>query len=115
VVLEIVVGISPLLGLVGTVHGLITLFRDLGQAGLGDNTVVAKGIAIALNTTLMGLLIAIPSLVTWSYYSKKVESFGVEMESLLDDFLRRQYSQSGQPDTNSPASAPGQNRQSHRS
>ena len=56
VVLEIVVGIAPLLGLVGTIHGLITLFGDLGRTGLADNSVLAKGIAIALNTTLMGLL-----------------------------------------------------------
>ena len=91
VVLEVVVGISPLLGLVGTLHGLITLFGDLGRSGLADNSVLAKGIAIALNTTLMGLLIAIPSLVFWSYFTKKVETLGVEMETQLEDFLRHQY------------------------
>jgi len=91
VVLEVVVGIAPLLGLVGTLHGLITLFGDLGRLGLADNSVLAKGIAIALNTTLTGLLIAIPTLVAWSYYTKKVESLAVEMETLLDEFLRRQY------------------------
>jgi len=95
VVLEIVVGIAPLLGLVGTIHGLITLFGDLSKSGLADNTVLAKGIAIALNTTLMGLLIAIPSLVAWSYYNKKVEALSVEMETLLEDFLRRQYRRKG--------------------
>lgn len=93
VVLEVIVGIAPLLGLVGTLHGLITLFGDLGKTGLADNSVLAKGIAIALNTTLMGLLIAIPTVVAWSYFTKKVESLAVEMETLLDDFLRRQYRQ----------------------
>jgi len=91
VVLEVIVRIAPLLGLVGTLHGLITLFGDLGRTGLTDNAVMARGIAIALNTTLMGLLIAIPTLIAWSYFTKKVESLGVEMETLLDDFLRRQY------------------------
>ncbi|MGC8990528.1 MAG: MotA/TolQ/ExbB proton channel family protein [Verrucomicrobiia bacterium] len=91
VVLEVIVGIAPLLGLVGTIHGLITLFGDIGRTGLTDNAVVARGIAIALNTTLTGLLIAIPTLIAWSYYTKKVESMAVEMETLLDDFLRRQY------------------------
>ena len=91
VVLEIVVGIAPLLGLVGTIHGLITLFGDLGNLGLGDNAGLAKGIAIALNTTLMGLLIAIPSLIAWSYYNKKVEMLAVEMETLCHEFLRRNY------------------------
>ena len=91
VVLEVVVGVAPLLGLVGTIHGLITLFGDLGSVGLGDNAALARGIAIALNTTLAGLLIAIPSLVAWSYYTRKVETFAVEMETLCDEFLRRQY------------------------
>lgn len=91
VVLEIVVGIAPLLGLVGTIHGLITLFGDLGRVGLGDSTVVAKGIAIALNTTLMGLLTAIPSLIAWSYYQKKVETLAVEMETICDEFLQKFY------------------------
>jgi biopolymer transport protein ExbB len=91
VILEIIVGIAPLLGLVGTIHGLITLFGDLARAGMNDNTIVAKGIAIALNTTLTGLLIAIPSLIAWSYYNKKVETLAVEMERMLDEFLRRIY------------------------
>jgi biopolymer transport protein ExbB len=86
-----VTGIAPLLGLVGTIHGLITLFGDIGRTGLSDHSALARGIAIALNTTLMGLLIAIPSLVAWSYLTKRVESLAVEMETLLDDFLRRQY------------------------
>ncbi|MBI3414383.1 MAG: MotA/TolQ/ExbB proton channel family protein [Verrucomicrobia bacterium] len=91
VVLEIVVGIAPLLGLVGTIHGLITLFGDLAHLGTGDNTALAKGIAIALNTTLTGLLIAIPSLIAWSYYNKKVEMLAVEIETICDDVLRRFY------------------------
>jgi biopolymer transport protein ExbB len=86
-----VVGIAPLLGLVGTIHGLITLFADLGRVGVSDNTVLAKGIAIALNTTLAGLLIAIPSLVAWSYFNKKVQVLAIEMETLCDEFLRRFY------------------------
>lgn len=91
VVLEIVVGIAPLLGLVGAIYGLITLFSGLGQGGLMDNSRLAKGISEALNTTLTGLLIAIPSLIAWSYFNKKVETLAVEMEMLCDKFLRRQY------------------------
>lgn len=92
VVLEIVTGIAPLLGLVGTVYGLILLFTGLGQQALtGDNSVFAAGIALALRATLMGLLVAIPSVVAWSYFSKKVENLAVEMETLCDEFLQRQY------------------------
>jgi biopolymer transport protein ExbB len=103
VVLEIVVGIGPLMGLVGTVHGLIRLFGELGAAGLTDNTRLAAGISIALNTTLMGLVVAIPALVAWSYYSKKVEVLAIEMEALMDKFLRQQYRQQSQPVTATPA------------
>lgn len=91
VILEIIVGIAPLTGLVGTLHGLISLFATLGSVGVSDNAALAKGISIALNTTLLGLIVAIPALIAWSYYNKKVETLSVEMESLVDRFLRTQY------------------------
>ena len=91
VVLEIIVGIAPLLGLVGTILGMMTAFGNVGKAGQIDPAELAKGISLILRATLFGLLIAIPSLIFWSYYTKKVESVAVEMESLCDEFLRRQY------------------------
>ena len=91
VVLEVIVGIAPLLGLVGTIAGMMTVFGDLGQTGLNDAAKLAQGIALILRATLAGLLIAIPSLIFWSYFSKKVEVLGVEMETLCDEFIRRQY------------------------
>ena len=93
--LEIVGGIAPLMGLVGTIYGMMTLFGSLGQTGVGDNAVLAKGISYILQFTMMGLLIAIPSLIAWSYYNKKVEMLAVEMESVCSEFLRRQYQDSG--------------------
>ncbi len=97
VVLEIIVGIAPLLGLVGTIGGMMTLFADIGVSGLSDASRLAKGIAIILNATLIGLLIAIPSLIFWSYYSKKIETIAVEMETLCAEFFRRQYRSENQP------------------
>lgn len=91
VVLEIIVGIAPLLGLVGTIIGMISVFGDVGRKGLENASMLAHGISIILQTTLIGLLIAIPSLIFWSYYSKKVETIGVEMEAICDGFLRRLY------------------------
>ena len=91
VVLEIIVGIAPLLGLVGTIVGMMTLFGNVGQTGLNDVARLAGGIGLILKTTLIGLLIAIPALITWSYFSKKVEVLAVEMESLCEEFIRRQY------------------------
>ncbi|HMP82136.1 MAG TPA: MotA/TolQ/ExbB proton channel family protein [Verrucomicrobiota bacterium] len=91
VVLEIIVGIAPLLGLVGTILGMMDVFADVGLAGLGDAAKLAGGIALILKATLIGLLIAIPALIFWSYYSKKIEMLAVEMETLCDEFIRRQY------------------------
>lgn len=90
VVLEIIVGIAPLLGLVGTIVGMMSAFGDVGQS-LNNAAKLAKDIATILNATLLGLLIAIPSLIFWSYYNKKVEAISVEMETLCEEFIRRQY------------------------
>lgn len=98
VILEIVVGIAPLLGLVGTIYGLILLFGGLGQ-NLNDSQVaVGAGISLALRATLLGLLTAIPALIAWSYYNKKVESLAVELETLCDQFMRRLYRQAAPDD-----------------
>lgn len=91
VVLEIIVGIAPLMGLVGTIYGLILLFGKMDLAMVTDGSGFAQGISLALRATLLGLLIAIPALIGWSYYSKKVENLSVEMESLCDEFLRKHY------------------------
>ncbi|MCW5551826.1 MAG: MotA/TolQ/ExbB proton channel family protein [Verrucomicrobiae bacterium] len=91
VVLEIIVGIAPLLGLVGTIVGMMDVFGDVGQMGMADAARLARGIALILRATLIGLLIAIAALIFWSYYSKKVEMLAVEMETLCDEFIRRQY------------------------
>jgi biopolymer transport protein ExbB len=91
VVLEIIIGIAPLLGLVGTILGMMSVFGDVGKAGLNDAAKLAQGISLILRATLFGLLIAIPALIFWSYYTKRIETLGVEMESICDEFIRRQY------------------------
>ena len=96
VVLEIIVGIAPLLGLVGTIVGMMSAFGDVGQS-LNNAAKLARDIATILNATLLGLLIAIPSLIFWSYYNKKVEAIAVEMETLCDEFIRRQYREQAVP------------------
>jgi len=94
VVLEVIVGIAPLLGLVGTILGMMNVFGDLGKTGLtnmNDAAKLAEGISLILRATLIGLLISIPSLVAWSYFTKKVEILAVELETLCTEFIRRQY------------------------
>ena len=90
VVLEIITGIAPLMGLIGTVYGLIDIFGAM-TSDFVKTSDFAPGISTALYATFAGLSIAIPSLVAWSVYNKRVETFAIEMETLLDKFLRRQY------------------------
>jgi biopolymer transport protein ExbB len=91
-ILEIIVGIAPLLGLLGAVSGLISVFAAFGSdAAAQDPHGIAKGISEALSTTIVGLGIAIPSLIAYSYFTKKVESMAADMESLVADLLAKCY------------------------
>lgn len=94
VVLEVVVGIAPLLGLLGAVSGLVSVFAVMGaSATVSDPRLMAKGISEALSTTIVGLAIAIPSLIAYSYFSKKIETMSAEMESLISELLAKCYYQ----------------------
>ena len=66
--------IAPLLGLLGTITGMIVAFESIAVAGAGDPRVVAGGISQALVTTASGLVIAIPTIVSYRYLARKAES-----------------------------------------
>jgi biopolymer transport protein ExbB len=113
IVLEVVTGIAPLIGLIGTVSGLVQVFSGLGlSTGASDTKAVALGISMALNCTIFGLSIAVPSLIAFSYFSKKVEVLSVQMESIVSDLIAKCYygrtgSEEGRPVRSTvPASAP---------
>ena len=92
-ILEIVVGIAPLLGLLGAVTGLVKVFGNIGSGAMStaDLKGIASGIGEALSTTIVGLAIAIPALVAFSYFSRRVERLAVEMESLLTDLIEKMF------------------------
>ncbi|MGZ8165777.1 MAG: MotA/TolQ/ExbB proton channel family protein [Methylobacter sp.] len=73
--------ISPLLGLLGTVFGMIDIFSSLMQHGSGDPSVLAGGISVALITTAAGLTVGIPSLIFHRYFERLVDEYVVEMEA----------------------------------
>lgn len=113
IVLEVVTGIAPLVGLIGTVSGLVQVFSGLGlSTGASDTKAVALGISMALNCTIFGLSIAVPSLIAFSYFSKKVEVLSVQMESIVSDLIAKCYygrtgREEGRPARSTvPASAP---------
>ncbi|MBI1309714.1 MotA/TolQ/ExbB proton channel family protein [bacterium] len=89
-VLNGVATVTPLIGLLGTVIGMIQAFNDIASSGaMGKADQLAAGIAIALLTTAFGLAIAIPSLVMFMYLSGKVESLVLEMDELAQRVVRQ--------------------------
>ena len=92
IVLEVITGIAPLIGLIGAVSGLVHVFSHLGlSSGASDTRQIALGIAEALNATVFGLSIAVPTLIAFSYFSKKVEVMSVEMETLVVELISKCY------------------------
>ena len=90
--LEVVITIAPLLGLLGTVSGLVGVFSNVDLAEAGSSRVaVSRGIAEALNTTIAGLAVAVPTVIAHSYFTKKIERFGVRMEVLTDSLVTAFY------------------------
>ena len=92
-----VAAISPLLGLLGTVIGMVKVFTAITTHGVGNPTVLAGGIAEALITTAAGLTVAIPALIGYRYYRSRVDTLVVDMEKeaikLVEALHRRQESE----------------------
>ncbi len=80
VIIETVSGISPLLGLLGTVIGMIKVFQVISVEGLGQTQSLSAGISEALLTTVVGLSIAIPTLIAYNYFNQKVQDLVLEIE-----------------------------------
>jgi len=75
-----IAAISPFLGLLGTVLGMIQMFAGIGSHGLGDPSIVASGISQALIATATGLAVAIPSLMAYRYLRGRIDALLVDME-----------------------------------
>jgi biopolymer transport protein ExbB len=87
-----IAAVSPLLGLLGTVIGMVKVFAAITAHGVGDPAVLAGGISEALITTAAGLSVAIPSLIGYRYLHGRVEALVVRMEkeaiTLIEALLR---------------------------
>ena len=86
-VLATIAIISPLLGLLGTVTGMIRVFQVISIQGVGHPAALAAGISEALITTATGLIVAIPTLVVHNYFLKKANGYVLEMESTSMELL----------------------------
>lgn len=79
-VLETMITVAPLLGILGTVTGIITAFNLLGTAGMEEPQLATSGIAEALITTATGLFIAIPSIIPFNYFNSRAEDAALSIE-----------------------------------
>lgn len=87
-ILSTIVTLAPFLGLLGTVWGILVTFAELHAGGsAGSNSIILGGLSTALATTVLGLIIAIPALVSYNYLKNNLKSFSSDMEDFLYTLL----------------------------
>ena len=89
ILLMTAVSISPFLGLFGTVWGIMLAFTEMAQAGKPDISTLAPGISGALLTTVLGLVVAIPSLVGYNYITFYIKQITVFMDNFVEETLAK--------------------------
>ena len=104
-VIDTMITVAPLLGIFGTVIGIIASFEALGSAGIGDPQAVTSGIAQALITTATGLGIAILSVFPYNYFNSRVESAALTIEKYATS-LEIVYEKLIQPNQNTQKGEP---------
>jgi biopolymer transport protein ExbB len=88
--LDVIYAVAPLIGLTGTVWGLLKVFQNIsGDTGLPDPIAFTKGVSLALSATLLGLTIAIPSMLGSGYLQRKIETYAAQLDVLLERILQR--------------------------
>src|ERR1700757_191246 len=100
-ILEIVVGIAPLLGLLGAVTGLVKVFGTIGSGAMSTTDLkgIASGISECLSTTIVGLAIAILALIAWSTFTRRVETLAIQMESLVTELVEKFHQRRSEADS----------------
>jgi len=88
-VIETVASIAPLLGLLGTVTGMIKVFTVISEKGLGQTQDLSGGISEALITTVAGLSIGIPALIFYNYFTDKAENLIMDIEKFTSQLIRK--------------------------
>lgn len=87
-ILATVVSLAPFLGLLGTVWGILTTFSELqSQAGGSTHQLVLGGLSLALATTVLGLVDAIPALIGYNYLKNSIRNFEIDMEGFSTEIL----------------------------
>lgn len=88
-VLETVASIAPVLGLLGTVVGMIKVFSVISVQGVGEASALSGGISEALITTAVGLSVGIPALIFYNYFASKAEELILDIEKISNNLLKK--------------------------
>ena len=88
IALATIASAAPLMGLLGTVVGMIEIFGSQNAAGGSNPMALAHGISVALYNTAFGLVIAIPTLIFWRYFRARVDAYLLHMEIGTEQFVR---------------------------
>jgi biopolymer transport protein ExbB len=88
-VLETIAAVTPILGLLGTVVGMIKVFQVISLQGVGEASALSGGISEALITTAAGLSVGIPALIFYNYFSRKAENLILDIENLSNTLLNK--------------------------
>ena len=81
IILETIAAVTPIIGLLGTVVGMIKVFNVISIKGVGEASALSGGISEALITTAAGLTVGIPTLIFYNYFSKKTENLKIKSEA----------------------------------
>jgi biopolymer transport protein ExbB len=81
--IKIIASLSPLIGLLGTVIGILNSFDSISHLGLGDPTIFSSGISIALITTVAGLVVAIPHYIGYNYFIGSLDKLEIKLEKVV--------------------------------
>lgn len=86
-ILSTITTLAPFLGLLGTVWGILTTFSEMQSIGGGGQAAILSGLSLALATTVLGLIGAIPALIGYNYLKNNIRDFQTDMESYSNEML----------------------------
>lgn len=88
-IIATVVALEPMLGLLGTVWGVLDAFAEMGSAGSANLATIAPSISAALVTTVVGLLVAIPGVIAFNFMNTRIRDITSDMEGFADELMAR--------------------------
>lgn len=98
-ILSTIITLAPFMGLLGTVWGILVSFAGLNEgASVGSNSAILGGLSTALATTVLGLIIAIPALISYNYLRNSLHSYSSDMDNFLTNLIANVGIQYRKPD-----------------